>query len=326
MRDHSRVLCSTRSRCVDRFENLGEYFARPAIMRLRKIVCPIDFSHGSRPALHTAARFAHRSDGELVVAHAWYIPGWMLTDGYVFPPHVIQEIIEEAQAGLDAAVREVGPRVRATPRLVQGDVAPSICEIARNEQADLMVIGTHGRTGLARIFLGSIAEKVIRHAPCSVLVVRGEGREPQPIRHVLCAIDFSPSSERALELAASLIEPPANSSRLEHGGLDLLNVIELPVAISGRAPMADLARDFDRRGAAALEAAAERARRITDQPVRTSSRIGYAGAQILAAIEDDPSIDLVVVGSHGRTGVKRALGSVAEKVARHARCPVLVAR
>jgi nucleotide-binding universal stress UspA family protein len=81
------------------------------------------------------------------------------------------------------------------------------------------------------------------------------------------------------------------------------------------------------RAVAALDKEVERIKGATSVPITARNRIGYPGAQTLAAIDDDRTIDLVVMGSHGRTGIKRAfLGSVAEKVVRHARCPVLVAR
>lgn len=92
-------------------------------------------------------------------------------------------------------------------------------------------------------------------------------------------------------------------------------------------PLLGLERELDH---AACKALIERATRLTREhsfAVTTHCRLGYAGAQTLAKLDDDPTIDIVVMGSHGRTGIRRALlGSVAEKVVRHAMCPVLIAR
>jgi len=182
-----------------------------------------------------------------------------------------------------------------------------------------VVIGTHGRTGLARILLGSVAEKVVRHAPCPVLAIRPDD-EPKPFTHALCPTDFSEDSRQAIDFAAELVQPSGT-------GITLLHVIEAPVSYSGELPDPDLIRELDRRSAAQLEAWAARLRSMSSIPVTTRCRVGWPGAEILAAVDHDPSIDLVVMGSHGRTGIKRALlGSVAEKVVRHARCPVCVAR
>jgi nucleotide-binding universal stress UspA family protein len=91
--------------------------------------------------------------------------------------------------------------------------------------------------------------------------------------------------------------------------------------------MDELARDVDRRVTAALETEAARLARELPARVTTRARVGSAGAQTLAALDEDATVDLVVTGSHGRTGLRRVLlGSVAEKIVRHAKCPVLVAR
>lgn len=106
-----------------------------------------------------------------------------------------------------------------------------------------------------------------------------------------------------------------------------MHVIEVPVDYSGAVPIGDFVRDIDKHASNTLEAEAKRLVTTTSVPISTTARIGYAGVETLAAIAADPTIDLVVVGTHGRTGLKRVLlGSVAEKVMRHAHCPVLVAR
>jgi nucleotide-binding universal stress UspA family protein len=111
------------------------------------------------------------------------------------------------------------------------------------------------------------------------------------------------------------------------GAITLLHVIELPLRYAGEVPDPDLARSLDARAVHALDDAVARLQPRIDATIAARSHIGYPGAQTLAIVDNDPSIDLVVMGSHGRTGIKRALlGSVAEKVVRHARCPVLVAR
>ena len=91
--------------------------------------------------------------------------------------------------------------------------------------------------------------------------------------------------------------------------------------------MAAAAVDLDQYAAEHLAQWAARLAGRTKAPVTTLSRVGNPGAEILAALDEDPAFDLVVAGSHSRLGLERMLlGSVAEKVVRHARCPVLVAR
>jgi len=290
-------------------------------MSLKKVLCPIDFSAGSGRAMAVAARIAGDADAELVLLHAWLVPAGMFPMEQPIPAELLQSMNDEVQRGLDAAVREattLGAR-RVTPVLRYGIPWLSIVEALEDPAFDLVVIGTHGRTGLARILLGSVAEKVVRHAPCPVLAIRPDG-EPKPFTHALCPTDFSEDSRQAIDLAAGLVQAGG-------AGITLLHVIEAPVSYSGELPDPDLIRELDRRSADQLEAWVTRLRNTSSVPVTTRCRVGWPGAEILAAIDHDPSIDLVVMGSHGRTGIRRVLlGSVAEKVVRHARCPVYVAR
>jgi nucleotide-binding universal stress UspA family protein len=299
---------------------IGQDVASTIGMRFTKILCATDFSPESRQALRVATRLAKESRADLVIAHAWYVPPSAYEGEYVFPAPVIQDMVAEEQKSIDAAVEEAtsagAPFVAG--KLVSGAPWAEIVGLLEHEAFDLCVIGTRGRTGISRFLLGSVAEKVVRHAPCSVLAVHA-GRTATPFAHALVPTDFSRDAQHALELADQLVMPG--------GRITLMHVIEVPVAFSGEVPSPEFASDLDRRAAAALERAAARFASKAGVSLEARSRIGHPGAQTLAALEDDPTFDLVVMGSHGRTGIKRALlGSVAEKVVRHAKCPVLVAR
>jgi nucleotide-binding universal stress UspA family protein len=288
-------------------------------MGFTKILCPTDFSEGSRQALRVAVRLAVESSAELVIVHAWFVPAVMYGD-FSVPGDMIQLMANDSKRGLEAAVLEAttAGAGRVSSKSLAGNAWSEIVRELEGNRYDLCVIGSHGRTGVARFLVGSVAEKVTRHAPCPVLAIRPEGGGG-PFAHVLVPTDFSASSEHALALAASLV--PAD------GTITLLHVIELPIAPKGELLLAGFARDLDKHAAAALDSAAARLTTLTTATVVKQSRMGAAGGQILAALDADRSIDLAVMGSHGRTGIKRVLmGSVAERVVRHARCPVLVAR
>ncbi|HEU0035604.1 MAG TPA: universal stress protein [Kofleriaceae bacterium] len=291
-------------------------------MSFHKILCPIDFSPGSDQALRIAARLAKESSAELVIVHAWHIPPIAFGSEFTFPTDVIQQLIDDANAGLEQAkgrMRELGI-THVSSKLLTGVPWNEIVELAASDGAfDLIVIGTHGRTGLARILLGSVAEKVVRHAPCPVLAVRLDS-QPRELRHILCPTDFSESSHHAVRLAGELAQSTGAS-------ITLLHVLELPVAYSGEPHPPELYREIDVRSTELLQKWAAALRRESGAQVTTKVRLGWPGAETLAMLDEDSSYDLVVMGSHGRTGIKRALlGSVAEKTVRHARCPVLVAR
>jgi nucleotide-binding universal stress UspA family protein len=289
-------------------------------MRFTKILCPTDFSPGSRQALRVAVRLASEANAELVLVHSWYMPPTAFAGESMFPPDVIQSLIDDSKRGLDAAVRDAmtAGATRVRSKLLTGVPWAEIVGCLDQEAFDLCVIGTQGRSGLSRILLGSVAEKVVRHSPCSVLTVRPDAAVT-PFAHALVPTDFSESAGHALDLAAQLVRPD--------GAITLLHVLEMPVAYSEEPLTADFARSLDKVAAAALEQAASGLKSKVGVRVTASSRLGYPGVQILSELDHNRAVDLVVMGSRGRTGIKRALlGSVAEKVVRNARCPVLVTR
>jgi nucleotide-binding universal stress UspA family protein len=298
----------------------GRVIATPSGMSFKKILCPTDFSPGSQQALNVAARLAKEADAELVIVHSCFIPASMYALDRPFPADLVNKLTDDAQRGLDLAVADVtmaGVK-HVSAKLVSGVPWTEIVGQLEKHGFDLCVIGTHGRTGLARVLLGSVAEKVVRHAPCAVLAVRPDA-EVKPFAHALVPTDFSETAANAIDVAKTVVPPG--------GAITLVHVTELPIAYSGDTSMAELAITLDKDAVDVLEQTAARLRSSTDLRASTCSRIGYPGAEILAMIDEDRSIDLVVMGSRGRTGIKRALlGSIAEKVVRHARCPVLVAR
>jgi nucleotide-binding universal stress UspA family protein len=289
-------------------------------MRFRKILCPIDFSACSRQALRAAARLANEHGAELELVHVWYLPATLYAGDYV-PDEAIRQIEREAARALDGALAEakgLGAQ-RVGSKLLNGVPWRTIVDAASDPSIDLVVAGTHGRTGLARVILGSVAQRIVRHAPCSVMVVRPEGGLG-PFDHVLCAIDVSDPSRHAMELAGALARPGGK-------GVALLHVLEVPAGYSNEPHPPAMYRELDRRSAALLDKCASELQAKVQVPIETRLRVGYPGAETLDALDADRTFDLVVTGSHGRTGIQRMLvGSVAEKVVSHARCAVLVAR
>ncbi len=292
-----------------------------AIM-FKKILCAIDFSPGSQRAMQLAARVAKDDDAELVIAHAWHMPPIAYAGEYSLPFETVGVMQQDAERGLKDAARELaGLGVkRVATKLLNGVPWAQIVETLEADRTfDVVVMGTHGRTALARVLLGSVAEKVVRHAPCSVLTTRPDG-ELGLFRHVLCPIDFSESSRHAAELGIEL-------AARHDGKVTLVHVIEVPVLFRGEALAYDSVVDVDKRSTHLLLQWAADLSAKTPISVTTRIEIGRAGASLITVLENDPSVTLVVVGSHGRTGIRRALlGSVAEKIVRHSTCPVLVAR
>jgi len=286
-------------------------------MTFQRVLVATDFSSGSESALRVATRLAKLADAELVIAHAWEVPTALGTE-LPAPSDTVTELRNDALQGIDAARRQAEAlgASRVSTMILEGEPSNAVVGAAADGLFDLVVVGTHGRTGLTRVLLGSIAEKIVRRSSCSVLVVRPTD-EARPFTHVLCPIDFSESAQDAQRLAATL----ANA---EHARLTLLNVVELTL-YAGRKAVQYI--QYLERSARGLldKALAEVRASVPSAAARTAT--GSPGGQTLALLDQDPTIDLIVMGSHGRTRIKRVLfGSVAEKVVRYARCPVLVAR
>ena len=144
-------------------------------MSFRKILCPIDFSPGSRGALELAASLARDGNASLVLAHVWEPATWLTAGELPLAPNVVQDMVDAEEAELGKWLREakqLGVKEIAG-KFLTGAAWDQIVRTAQHDETiDLIVMGTHGRTGLRHVLLGSVAEKVVRHAPCAVLVVR----------------------------------------------------------------------------------------------------------------------------------------------------------
>jgi universal stress protein A len=144
----------------------------------RRILHPTDFSGASRAAFRKAIEMAKSRRAELLIVHVMSpvvpVPG----DGYVSPQLYDQLAVSSrawAQKRLDALVAQAKKaRVRAKGFLLEGAPSEEIVRFARARRVELIVMGTHGRTGLAKLFVGSVAERVVAAAPCPVLTVRGK--------------------------------------------------------------------------------------------------------------------------------------------------------
>lgn len=164
--------------------------AMEAQQPLTRLLVPVDFSEQSRAAFRYAAMLAERFEAQIEVLHVWEMPHFAGMDLMLQAPVVDSEPLE--QYVREQATREmsdflaeenVRDDLHVTQRIEAGDVDAVIIKLAETEHYDLIVMGTHGRTGLAHLLMGSVAEKVIRYAPCPVLTVR-RGAEHEAATHV----------------------------------------------------------------------------------------------------------------------------------------------
>ena len=138
-------------------------------MLASKIIFPTDFSAASHHALPWATSLARDSGAALVIVHVEE-PPMAYGGGEMYYP--VAETNRDDLHKMLANVHPADPMVPSIHRLLVGDPADAIVKVAESEGADLIVMGTHGRTGLTRFLMGSVAEAVVRRAPCPVLTVR----------------------------------------------------------------------------------------------------------------------------------------------------------
>jgi universal stress protein A len=147
----------------------------PPPLNLRKILVPVDFSECSRKALHYASAVAKQCQAEILLLHVLEMPPVPVQ---AFETAFMEGTPEEsATSELSKWQADAGSTATVKTMVRSGSASPEIVRTADENKTDLIVIGSHGRTGLARLLLGSTAELVVRHAPCPVLVVRESARD-----------------------------------------------------------------------------------------------------------------------------------------------------
>ncbi|GEM85428.1 universal stress protein [Meiothermus granaticius NBRC 107808] len=299
-----------------------------------RILLPLDGSPPSEHAAGVGLALAARLKAEVVLLQ-------------VLEPHRFQELRDHTEALAQA--RTVGQallehwhkeaRRRHIPTVQrleeQRDIAQAILQTALEQRCDLVILGTHGRTGLPRVLLGSVAERVARLSPLPVLLVRGEGPEKAPeFKRILVALDGSEFSQEALRHADALAGKIGARLSLVHVVPDITQML----AGSGRAWM------YANRGALQAQLEAEQ-KRLREQgqfilkeaqqqcthcdklhPILQEAHRYHISERICRVAEAERA-DLIVLGTHGLSGWRQFfLGSVANEVAHRAKQPVLLVR
>ena len=300
---------------------------------IKTILVPIDFSKSSAPAIQVAKDLARRFSASIHLVHV---------HEFFYPMDLLAPVpMSVATFRDDAATR----RIRRLKILAKrNDLAAEnchfmtgvptfheICSLARRIAADLIVMPTHGYTGLAHLLGGSTAERIVQHAPCPVLVARGassgkinratiDGNALRSIDTILVPVDFSEASFQAIEYAIEFADRVAARLIVFHA----VNLAE-SFTVNGY-------------GMYDVEALEEAARRDAESQMQkfvglakfhrvqfeTVVRIAPAVSEI-SALAQERDVDLIITATHGRTGLKHLLmGSIAEHVVRHAPRPVLV--
>ena len=294
-------------------------------MKLQTIVVGCDLSEGSDLALARAIGIAEQHQALVVLVHA------QADDAAIEDVHndILQQLgevsaavrVEEARQLADrlSTIQKRGLKTEIISRV--GPAAEVLAAAAVEHHAELIVVGTHGRTGISRFLLGSVATETLRHAPCDVLVCRGPS--PQlPFQRPIVATDFSPAASKALAHAARVTAPGAP--------IEVVHAWQLPAGSWGATLLGQARFPWNTVRDAVLAGAKTQADKVVKEaeglghPIHVELVQGPPTSVITHAAEHGGH-DLIAVGAHGKRGVRRLLlGSVAESTVRHAPCSVLV--
>jgi len=290
------------------------------------VVVATDLSEAADEAVRQAHERAQAPGARLIVVHV--IPNLMPSDPLF--PQLEQEMVLALPALQERITEQVSQRIETlTGRkadefevVVEAGIPHAvIVQRAEQRHADLVVVGSHGSSGVTRILLGSVADKVVRHAHCPVLVARHTPKSGK----ILVATDFSDPSLPAVAAAGE-------EARRAGARATILNSIDLGPALAESASMAFGAPSYG----FSPEVRKDLRDAVDGMLANALSRYGIEGDRFVAHGPAAPAIlryadqlqaELIVVGTIGRTGLPRLLlGSVAEVVVRSARCSVLVVR
>lgn len=293
----------------------------------KKVLVPTDFSQGSKDALPYAIGFAREMGATLTLVHV--VPN-VPPNGFVQFGVMLEEKLRfgDAEKYLQKfRTTQIPADISGGNLVFSGSAWQEITRVASDQKFDLIVIATHGRTGLKHFWFGSTAENVVRHAPCSVLTIRDQpirvffpGENPIRAKRILAPIDFSELSLVALEHAVALAQ--------RFGArIDLIHVSEPPpyteFEYANLTMIESTLREATEGRLLRLHEAIPDLKEVMGNLL---IHIGHPAFEIVQAALVLNS-DLITIAMHGYTGLNRlTLGSMAEKVVRHAACPVLLLR
>jgi nucleotide-binding universal stress UspA family protein len=292
------------------------------------ILCPIDFSVSSNRSLGMAEQLAKDLETELTVIHV--VDTRLPSLGHLYPlENILQESRRRAELEMAAKKKESTKLSRARWEVVEGIPHRAIVEYSRKGGIDLVVMGGHGYTGVERLLLGSVTEKVLHQIEIPILVVgtpAGGADEPfvaKPLRTILVAVDLGPGSDLAIEYASALAK--------RYGSKLLAVHVVSPLADVLGGPLWPAAPELTRLSGELRTKRTEEMQKLVNasslEGVETETLISEGEPpESILGLAADRHVDLLVMGAHGHRTEFGWLGSTCHRVTRACPCPVLAVR
>jgi len=296
-------------------------------MSLRHLLVATDFSPIADAALDRAVAIAKAHQARLTLAYAEAVVDPRATGESASSlanelDTLAAALKEDERRQLDLRLDKIrGEGIEVDIAVRTGPPDEAITELARTLGVNLIVVGTHGRTGIGRFMIGSVAELIVRRASCDVLVSRGSATTGM-FANALVATDFSTTAERALLSTMDLVGPGVP--------IQLVHAWQYPVGSWGLSLLGAQSKAATTVREAITHTAEEHGARLLAAHQRDGHPLTFELAEgppadVVTRLAEERAYDLVAIGTHGYRGFERfLLGSVAEATVRHSPCSVLI--
>ena len=292
-------------------------------MQIKQILVPTDFSENAQHAVSYAIELATLCSAKLHLLHTPVIPTYLLMDlSYSPGPEAVTRILNDSQEAIDEQAKGIAASgVEYFTAMREGTVHEVIRDYAKEHDVDLVVVGTHGRTGVSKLMYGSVTERVLKTVHTPIIVVPPEGGTAPS--SIVIAYDFSAPAKRAANVARAIHGLCHGPLHLVHSYLDVWGEYTDRGAVVGES--AEKRRKALRLGLEEmLQTDAKELFSIDAQNIQTHLVTGDTAESILRVAED-VGATLICAGTTGKSGIERLLiGSVARRLLHDSKIPLLL--
>jgi nucleotide-binding universal stress UspA family protein len=292
-------------------------------MQIKQLLVPTDFSENAQHALDYAVALAKRCSAKVHLLHTPVVPTYLLMDlSYSPGPEAVTRILNDAQEALDRQAKGIAAAgVEHYTAIREGTVHEVIRDYAREHDVDLVVVGTHGRSGVSKLMYGSVTERVIKTVHTPIIVIPPEGGKlPDSI---VVAYDFSGPAKRAAQVADAIHSVFKGPVHMVHSYLDVWGEYTDRGAVVGEA--AEKRRQALHLGLEEMLAAEAKELFPNDMPDVQPHLVTGDPAEGLLRVAQDTDATLICAGTTGKSGIERLLiGSVARRLLHDSKVPLLL--